>query len=80
MTYVDLNNFGYWLNAASFIIAFTFIAYTVYNISADATSNEAGALIALIILIPIFFVGFNFLIRLKSPSLTSNQSKNLAFE
>lgn len=42
LIYVNLKGFGYWINAAAFIVSYTFVVYSLYNIATNATSNERG--------------------------------------
>lgn len=42
LIYLNLKNFGYWINAASFIVSYTFIMYVFFNLGTAATSSEKG--------------------------------------
>lgn len=42
LIYLNLKNFGYWINAASFIVSYTFIVYVFFNLGSAATSSEKG--------------------------------------
>jgi hypothetical protein len=42
LIYHNLRNFGYWINATSFCISYTFIIYVYFNLTSAATSNEKG--------------------------------------
>ena len=42
LMYTNLKNFGYWVNAVSFIISYTFIAFTYFHMEDSATHTEKG--------------------------------------
>jgi hypothetical protein len=42
LIYVNLKGFGYWINAAAFIVSYTFVVYSLYNIATNTNANERG--------------------------------------
>ena len=40
--YLNLKNFGFWINAAAFIISYTFVAYTYFNMPSSTGDSERG--------------------------------------
>lgn len=42
LMYLNFKNFGFWINAAAFIVSYTFVAYTYYNIPSATTETEKG--------------------------------------
>lgn len=42
LIYLNLKNFGYWINASSFVVSYTFIVYIFFNLDTSASSNEQG--------------------------------------
>ncbi len=47
LMYTNLKNFGFWINAVAFIISYTFVAFTYFNLSDSATETEKGIVIFL---------------------------------
>lgn len=45
LIYNNLRNFGYWINASSFCISYTFIIYVYFNLTSAASANEKGIVI-----------------------------------
>lgn len=45
VVYNNLRNFGYWINATSFCVSYTFIIYVYFNLTSAATANEKGIVI-----------------------------------
>lgn len=42
LIYLNLKNFGYWINASSFVVSYTFIIYIYFNLGSAASANERG--------------------------------------
>ena len=40
--YMNFKNLGFWINASAFIVSYTFIAYTYFNMSDSVTDTEHG--------------------------------------
>ena len=42
LMYLNFKNFGFWINAAAFIVSYTFVAYTYFNLPSSSTPTEKG--------------------------------------
>lgn len=78
LIYLNLKRFGYWINAGSFIVSYTFVTYSLFNITGSASANERGTLIGVSALMPCIFVVNNILIRMKSTKFTQLERDELA--
>jgi len=78
LIYVNLKRFGYWINAASFIVSYTFVTYALFNIAESASANERGTLIGIAAIMPCIFVVNNILIRMKSTKFTQIERDDLS--
>ena len=78
LIYLNLKRSGYWINAGSFIVSYTFVTYSLFNITDTASANERGTLIGVSALMPCIFVVNNILIRMKSTKFTQLERDELA--
>jgi len=73
--YLNLKNIGFWINASAFIVSYTFIAYTYFNMSISVTDTEHGILLGATIVMPVIFIINNLLIRLKTAKLSTDERR-----
>ena len=42
LVYANLKNFGHWINSSSFIVSYTLVAYTIFNLPDNARDEPKG--------------------------------------